>query len=356
MNALTRYLFMVIVGTDLPAQAREPGKGQNIPLPLARDPLSGRLSAALKRLLAEGREAYENAAAVAKQFEALSESIRRRSTVSAVAPPGGVVPIRMEKAQHRQLRMRTVLIGTAIVTVVCLLTILVGLFLHHAGVREKEALLLWNKAVQSMETHSYEEALKVFERIVADYGSTEFGPQARQAISEAQKGIVVAELDAAFKKTPPSEPEQGNAAIRAEGEKLKQRFPTFDVDAQERVALENVRARYETAAVEEWKTKTFALIEAHCGRMQYGNARKEVLAYREKWAEATTMTRKIDWTLKDLDRRADEEYKDIAREVEDLVNDNMRAEAQKLLDEVIRNFGTPTHVRQAKELLKELNL
>ena len=68
------------------------------------------------------------------------------------------------------------------------------------------------------------------------------------------------------------------------------------------------------------------------------------------------MTRKIDWTLKDLDRRADEEYKDIAREVEDLVNDDMRAEARKLLDEVIRNFGTPTHVKQAKDLLEELNL
>jgi len=34
----------------------------------------------------------------------------------------------------------------------------------------------------------------------------------------------------------------------------------------------------------------------------------------------------------------------------------MRAEARKLLDEVIRNFGTPTHVKQAKDLLEELNL
>jgi len=355
MSVLIELVHMIATGKPLPSGAKAPGDPGAVALPTPRDALGTKFNAAVLKLLKEGESAYQNVGEFAAELEKLSDSVQRRSTVSAASSPGGVVPIRLEKAHRRELPVKTILVATAIVAGLGAI-ILYSVMSHLRG---RKAEKLWNEAcLLANNNETLLEALKKFEDLAREYPGTKEGRDARaKGIPTMKKKIVgraYNEAEEKFKDRPRATGE-AIAAIRAARGKLERIFPGFPLIAQqERIRINNVRVRYDRAAIRDWNKNALEQIEGFRRRMQYGKALQAAQDVATKWPESEKIQQAVDKKKVEINQSAQKKFDKIMQDVDEYIRDRRPAKAQEALQKIINNFGIRKYVDQAGQKLKEL--
>jgi len=358
MNVLVRLMYVVAAGKDLPPHLRKPGAAASVAMPVAHDPLGGKLNALVGTLLADAAT-YSNVGEFASELERLSESAHRRSAVSASAAPGGIVPIRLERAQRRQLSVTAIIITTAIATVLCGGTLWAVLDHISTTRANKEAGKLWDKAREQLATRETRiAALRTFEKLAKDYAKTEYGKRAKKQGIERAKIAIVSDVYGAVAakfRDKPRETEKAIAEIRAAEEKLKSILPNYAlVHKQAEVRVKNVAIRYARRAASEWRV-TRRKIQSYSGRGQYGKGLAEARSFIEKWSEPNKAAAAAKTVIKQVEGLAEKRYEKIKRLADQLAAEGKMAQAKNELERVIRNFGIPKYEKMAREALEKLD-
>ena len=358
MAALARLVFVTATGKDLPAAARR-ADGAPVALAPARDALGNKLNAVIARLLNEPG-AYKNIVEFETELEKLSESVQRRATVDA-SSPGGVVPLRLERARHRQLPVKGILIATVLGAALCALVLYTVLSSRGARRRERAAQDLWRGACEQMQMTDSESllaALATLETLARDYADTPLGEKAKtEGIDQARMAIVHCEYEAAeaeFKEKP-RELEKARSAIKAARERLDRLVPGCHlVGQQAKVRIQNVRVRYWRAAKDEWDNIVRKKVRAMNKRQQFGKSLAEVKAFEGKWPEAPKTKEsaaKVGELIKDLARKR---FGAVMAQVNALRGRDEPDKARDLLQRVVDNFGIKEYVDRAEQELRNL--
>lgn len=358
MAALARLVYVTATGRDLPPAARRAG-GAPVALAPARDALDNKLNAVILRLLNEPG-AFKNIVEFEAELEKLSESVQRRSTVDASAP-GGVVPLRLERARHRKLPVKGILIATVLGTALCALVLYTMLSARRTRQREQAAQDLWRSACAQMqvsETESLLAALATLETLARDYADTPLGRKAKmEGIDQAKMTIVHCEYEAAEAefKDKPRELEKARSAIKGAQERLDRLVPGYAlVEQQAKVRIQNVRVRYWRAAKDEWDDIVRKKVRAMNKRQQFAKSLAEVKAFEEKWPEASKTKEnvaKVNELIKDLARYR---FGVVMKQVNELRANNELDTARTLLQRVVDNFGIKEYVDRAEQELRNL--
>ena len=350
-NVLRRLLFLTITGKDLPPEARGPGGGSEMSLPMARDQVGGRLSAILTRALSDDEDAYKTAGDIADELEKLSEGLHRRSTVSATTTPGGVVPIRLERARRRQMPIKTFLVAGVLVAGLC---VAAGLVVR-GQIRNRQADELWVQACREVDEDRLYDALRTFSKLAGEYGDTDPGKETGNKISDLKNLIVDRKYDqteAEFRRRP-EDAAKAIAAIKAAQAKLKQELNDWPrIDKQAEVSIKNVLVLCDNAAKHDWQKNVSSMVRAYCGedRMEYGQALEKMEIFKKTWDQSEWAEKLADEEIAGIKDKAAKRFADIETEVKQLWADGNTGKAEDLLDRVIKNFGIPEHVRRAEEL------
>ncbi len=355
MSVLIELIHMTASGKPLPSKAKAPGDTGAVVLPTPRDALGTKFNAAVLKLMKEREAAYQNVGEFAAELQKLSDSVQRRSTVSASSSPGGVVPIRLEKAHRRELPVKTILVATAIAAGLGAI-VLYSVMSHLRGRKAQE---LWDDAcLLANNSETLFEALKKFEELADEYPSTKEGKDARtQGIPTMKKKIVGREYNAAEQefKDKPQATGEAIAALKAARERLERMLPGLPLIAQqERIRINNVRVRYDRAAIQDWNKKALEQIEGFRGRMQYGKALQAVQDFAKKWPESEKIQQAVDRKKVDINQSAQKKFDRIMEDVDGYIKDRRPAKAQEELKKIIRNFGIQKYVDQAGQKLKDL--
>ncbi len=354
MSAMAQLMYMILTGKGLP-----PGAPDSVSIPAAPDALGTKLNNAVSKLLKEGHSAYGNVGEFAAEMEKLSEGAQRRSTVNT-SGPGGVAPRRLHKARRSELPTKTILIAILGVAGLAAAVIFFALTSARSKKDEASAIELWNQGcAQQQKAETRINALDTFKKLVTEYGDTTRGEYAKskRVVAETKNLILNDLYSAAGEKyrDKPRQSAQAIAAIKAAREKLERIIPDFPlVEQQEKVRIKNIHTRYTRAAIHDWNTSVLTSISGYCRRMQFGNALTMARKYEEEWSESEKAKEAANIGVTEINRLAREKLKKIMSEVDQLMEENKRAQAEGLLDEIIRNFGIPELVDQAKQKLKTL--
>ncbi|MFO7898961.1 MAG: protein kinase [Planctomycetota bacterium] len=363
MEAVARLMFLVVTGKELPAGVWN--TGSKIPVPEGRDPLGTKLNAAVRRLINQGEETFENVASFAGELEALQDRAQRRSTVDATAAPGGVVPLRLERAHRRELPVKSILVGTVIVAALAGITLFTVLSSTRARRRKKESEELWTKAVAIIDAENptldeLKTAVEAMQTLASDYTDLLHGQQARdRGLETTRRRLVQVVYDRAERKYPPQELANVRSALRAAHEKLEA-MPQLEgfgpVADQLDQRLENARARYHNAATEDWEERVRKKVRAfnRSNRMQYGKAIEEIQQFKDRWSESPYHTNLADDMIEKTRELADERFKEIMKDVGKYVREGRPRDAEDLLRQVVKNFGIEQYVEQARQKLTEI--
>ncbi|MFW6157785.1 MAG: serine/threonine protein kinase [Planctomycetota bacterium] len=363
MEAVARLMFLVVTGKELPAGVWN--AGSKIPVPEGRDPLGTKLNAAVRRLINQGDDKYESVASFAAELETLLDRAQRRSTVDATAAPGGVVPLRLERAHRREFPVKSVLIGTVIVAALAGITLFAILSSARASQRKKDSEKLWTQAVAIIEAGNptideLKTAVEAMQTLAADYRDLLHGQQARdRGLETARRRFVQVVYDRAERKYPPQELANVRSALRAAHEKLEA-VPQLEgygpVDDQLDQRLENARVRYHNAATKDWEERVRKKVRAfnRSNRMQYGKAIEETQQFKERWSESPYHTKLADEMIAKTRELADERFEEILKKVNDYVGEGRTRDAEDLLRQVVKNFGIEQYVDRARQKLTEI--
>lgn len=358
MNVLVRLMYVVAAGKDLPPHLRKPGSAASIGVPVAHDPLGGKLNALVGTLLADATT-YGNVAEFASELDSLSERAHRRSAVSASAAPGGIVPIRLEKARRRELSVKAIVITTAIATALCGGTLWAVLDHISTTRANKAAAELWDEAREQFAARETRmAALRTFEKLAKDYAGTEYGKRAKkEGIGQAKIAIVsdIYGVAAAKFRDKPRDTEKAIAEIRAAEEKLKSILPDYPlVGKQAEVRVKNVRMRYAKAAANEWRASV-RKIRSYSGRGQYGKGLAEARSFIAKWSEPNKAATAAKAVIEQVEGLAEKRFQEIKQDARRLAAEDKPAAARLRLEWVISNFGIPKYVQLAQEELDKLD-
>jgi len=357
INVLVRLLYIVAVGKDLPEHLRKPGAGASIGVPTVHDPLGGKLNAIVETLLRDAT-AYGGVSEVAAELQGVADSAHRRSTVSAATAPGGVVPLRLEKARRR--RLSPLKIGLAVTGIAGIVAVIaLALLIHISNLRdEEEARKLWDQSREQLaKRETRRDALNTFRQLVKRYGRTESGKEAREkGIPRAKQAIVLDEYGAAEKKFAqrPEEVENTVAQVRAAQERLREEFPGYAfVDKQADLSVKNARVRYINAARKEWQKSVVGRVESHVQYDHFGKALAEARAFIEKWPDATRAVGAAKKVIAQVETQAEKEWQETETRAQRLAKSN-RTAARNAYEYVVRNFGIPEYVERARKAIEEL--
>jgi len=356
LNALVRLVYVAVAGEDLPPGSRPPGAGGAAPLPMAKDPLGGRLNALVSKLLSEG--GYGSVRQFTAEMEKLFESAHRRSTVDASAP-GGVVPLRLKEARRGGVPMKKVLIGTLIGGALLGVTLFTILAWSHARRQEKEALALWQRAMEQIKRSDTRlESLRTLQTLARDYAGTRYGETAsREGLPRAAELVIADyfnEAEAEFKDRP-REREQAAAAIEGAAEKLEGILPGHRfIGQQKKVRLENVRLRYTKASARAWNEDYLERVEVFCRKRQFGNAVATVDDYREKWQGSSKLEEVMETGHGIIAEEASKAFDEAVKEFKGLIEEGRSADAREVMETVIRTYGLPEYEDRAKGYLADL--
>ena len=350
-NVLRRLIFLTITGKDLPPEARGPGDGSGVSLPMARDQIGGSLNAILTRALSNGEDAYKTAGEIASELEKLTESLHRRSTVSATTTPGGVVPLRLERARRRQVPMKAFLVAGVLIAGLC---VAIGLVVR-GQLRSRQADKLWVQACREVDEDRLYDALKTFSQLVGEYSDTDPGKEAGKKFGTLKDSIVdrkYEKAEAEFNQKP-QDAAKAIAAIKAAQAELRHElkdWPTIDKQAE--VRIKNVLVRCTNAAKLDWQDNVGLRIRAYCSedRMEYGKALEEMKLFKETWEQSEEAEKIADKEIAGIKDKAAKRFADIETEVKRLQAAGNPGDAEDLLDRVIKSFGIPEYVKQAEEL------
>ncbi len=214
MAALSRIVHFAATGND-----RISGHAGIPESPAARDALGNRLHAMVARLFGGGGGPYKSVAEFAAEIEKLSEGVERRGAVNAATAPGGVVPIRLEKAHRRELPVKAILAGTAIAVAICAA---IGYYVLQQ-LHSQKADRLWKIAdSQAKDSSKLFDALRTFEQLAREYPDTEAGKYALVEIGNVKDKIVASvynDAESPFRDRP-RETGAAKAAIKAARERL----------------------------------------------------------------------------------------------------------------------------------------
>ena len=354
LSVLARLMHLAAAGKDLPQEARTPGTAGSVSMPMSRDALGSQLNALVVQLLAEGERAFPKVAAFAAELERLSESVQRRSTVSATTAPGGVVPLHLERAKRREFPAKALAIGVAIGLVA------LGLVSYwvYGYYTDKQAEKLWNQACQECENpKTLFDALETYQQLAARYPRTTHGGNAKTAIPNLRKKIVQDELQQILDKyeNKPHEKDSAIVAINAARERLQLKLPEESSFVREKasICVQNINVRYDRGADEDWKNAV-RLIDGYRGRMQYGDALKEGQGYIDRWSTSAAARKQYDRAVEWINQEAERKFDELMREVDNLVAAGQNLAAEDKLRQITRTFGIPKYVDKANERLKEL--
>jgi protein kinase-like protein len=354
MDALARLVYMATASRDLP-----PGGTDALELPFSRDAVGSKLNNTVERLVKERHNAYKNAEEFAAELQELVDGIQRRGTVNAAAAPGGVVPLRLERAHRREFPLKTVLIATIAVSLVATL-IIIGIYNHaRTQKREGDAEALHKQAMEAYKNRDTRvQALRLFEQLGQEYPDTEYGKSALYA-SEAQPGNIRVAKDkvvddalsdayAPFREKP-RQREDALAEIigaRHKVERVVGKYPGLDkVEAKYK---REVRGAYTVAARKGWKDSAKAKIEGLCRTMHYGDALKVALDYQKQWPDCAYASKATTGATKKIDEWAKKRFEELMKEAQDARAGGYPRKADESLDKIIRNFGIPQYVEMAK--------
>ena len=363
LEALARLMYLVATGEELPAGVWNAGKA--IPVPEGRQPLEAKLNTLVGRLVNEGEEAYDSVTAFASELEGLLDHARRRSTVDATAAPGGIVPLRLEKAHRREFPVKSVLVGTVIVAALVGMTVFFILSSARQRQREEESDQLWRAAVTIIRADNptddeLRSAVQMMQTLAQDYPNLRYGREARsKGVETAKARLIQIVYDRAEREHPSLELANVRASLQAAHEKLSA-IPELDgfapVDEQLAQRMENARIRYENAAHEDWTEEVWTKVRAfnRPHRMQYGNALEELEQFRERWSESERHVELADEMIEETRELAAGRFKEIMERVESYIEEGNTDNAQTVLQRVIEHFGIDEYVDQAEQKLAEL--
>jgi len=343
MDALTRLVYRVATSSPLPPSAGADGGPP--PMPTARDALGSKFNALVRRLVTEGAEAYPTVGAFATELETLSEGVQRRGTVHATSAPGGVVPLRLERAHRRELPVRKILTITVIAAGLCAVILFFVLQSIRTERRGSEARVLWDEACELAEsTDTLVKALKRFEELAEDYPDTPDGQRAKtEAIGRIKESIVNSKYAEAVLKLrgQPGEMGAARAAIEAAREELEELFPDLGfVQEKEKEVMKNLQEHYDAAAVKDWNNNGLKDVQRAIDRMQFTKAIETAQGYAKKWPRSDAVQAVVDRNILKINPLAKKKFDEIMAEVDRLVARGRRGEAEEELGRIIRSFGT----------------
>ncbi len=363
MEALARLMYLVATGEKLPAGVWNSGKA--VPVPEGRQPLETKLNALVGRLVNEGEEAYDSVTAFASELEGLLDHARRRSTVDATAAPGGIVPLRLEKAHRREFPIKSVLVGTIVVAALAGLTVFFILSSARQRRREEESEQLWSAAVNIIRADNptneeLRSAVQKMQTLTQEYPNLRWGREARsQGVETAKARLIQIVYDRAEREHPALELANVRVSLQAAHEKLSS-IPELDgfapVDDQLEQRMENARIRYENAAHEDWTEQVWTKVRAfnRPHRMQYGSALEELEEFKERWSESERYVELADEKAEETREAAAERFKEIMERVDGYIEDGEPDNARTLLQRVIESFGIDEYVDKAEAKLDEI--
>jgi len=359
MNVLVRLMHLVAAGKDLPPRLRTPGAAASVALPTAHDPLGGKLNALVGALMAD-EAAYPSVSKFAFDLEQVWEGANRRSAVSASTTAGGIVPIRLEKARRRQLPVKTILIVTAIATVLCGIVLWGVLDYINTARATKEAAAQWNRArTQLAKPETLRDALDTFHKLAKKYGKTEYGKIAKATgIDRAKTAIVLHEFGKAEEGSAKTlrDTAKAVAEIKAAEAALTSELGDYPlIKDQSKVRIKNIFTRYRTAAVAEWRAKVVVRIEGRCRYDKYGQALEDARAFVKKWPEAPKAVAAANSVIKQVEGLAETSYQEAKARAGRFAKTNMIPEAKEIYEKIVRTYGIPKYERLAKEEIKKLD-
>jgi hypothetical protein len=364
LTALARLAYFAASSTDLPPEAVTLNDPTAAAMPAARDATGTKLNALVWRLVSERQAAYKNCEEFAAELEAFRESIQRRSTVSAAAAPGGVVPLRVQRARTRSTSMQTILLIVAGVTAL-LVAIALGVFVSvRSSITEKESTAYFNEKIQPL-LDGADEALREsgilghLNSLYAKWPDTTYGRQAPGIIANVKQRIVAADFRKVrerFKDTP-EDVDGLVAAIRVKQDQLGKEFSGLPfIKKQAETHIRNARIGLDKKARSAWEREVESMVRNLYGprRLQFGAALEEVRKYREKWVEASFAKKQADRWSAHIKSKASKTCDEMIADARAKHAQGHKREAASILDRIISDFGIEELARKARGAKQEL--
>lgn len=361
LRALAELLYLTATGTALPAGPV--GEATPLSMPTARDALGSKLNALVGKLVKEGQEAYSSVSVFAAELQKLSESEQRRGTVHAASAPGGVVPLRLGRAQRRELPVKAILAVTVVAAGLGAIVLFFVLNSLRAEKRAKEAETLWRQAkLEAADSRTLPQALLTLQKLARGYLDTEYGRQAHQtAIWDIKRAMVRHEYSQARQrfKDKPEELEPALAGIKAAREKLEQMLPADRelIAEYEKRWTKTIEKSYFNVANRDWNETVAPKVRDFRKRMQYEKAVEAARAAASKWPHSKDVTNAASGAVLAANREAETTFNSILAKVEGFVKEGRKDKAEEQLGKVIRNFGEKEfkeYVDRARAKLREI--
>jgi predicted Zn finger-like uncharacterized protein len=362
LTAVARLAYLAATDSDLPPEARSLSDIDSLAMPAARDATGTKLNALVARLVTERQAAYKTCEEFAAELEEFRESIQRRSTVSAAAAPGGVVPLRIQRARTRNTSMRTILVIVAVITALVFAIAAAIFFSVRGSLAEREATELYETEIEPIlkgPEEGLRAALPLLKRLYLKYPETNYGKQAPTAIENVKKRIVLYEFRTVRNqfKDKPDEVAALIAKLGAKQAELNREFPGLRfVDEQARINMKNAHVRLDRQARRDWERNVESAVRSLYSRRQlhFGEALKEVETYRVRWADSDYAKKLAEKWSEHIRSRARKTFDEMVADAEAKHAEGKEREAQNILDRIVRNFGLPEFVDKARARKRQL--